>query len=176
MPDLKRTRIRLTIAIAGLILIDAVCVVMLLTPFAGRESLRQDEMRDLWVNLKSRESAPWRGLDKKIPRARQDLATFYRDRFPSGYSAISTDLDRIASHSGVKISSEKYTQKDSDLQNLQLVEVETEVSGDYLQLVKFINTVERNQLFFIIDNMELAGEQSGPVKLRMKLQTYLRTT
>ncbi|MBV9181136.1 MAG: hypothetical protein JO356_07485, partial [Acidobacteria bacterium] len=54
-------------------------------------------------------------------------------------------------------------------------EVEAELSGDYLQLMRFINALERNRLFFIIDGVELAGEQSGSVKLQIKLETYLRT-
>lgn len=149
---------------------------MLVTPTAGRESLRRDELRQLWTSLKARESAPWRGLDQKIPQARRDIDAFYQSRFPAGYSAISTDLSRIASESGVSVSSEKYDQKESDVQSLQRVEVEAEVSGDYLPLVKFINTVERSKVFFIIDDLELGGQASGSVKLRIKLETYLRTT
>jgi hypothetical protein len=89
MPDLRRTRTGLNIAIGVLLLLDVASAAMLLTPLAGRESLRQDELRQVWMNLKGRQSAPWRGLDKKIPQARQDIEAFYRDRFPTGYSGIS---------------------------------------------------------------------------------------
>jgi hypothetical protein len=57
---------------------------------------------------------------------------------------------------------------------LQLVEIEADVSGDYLPLVRFINSLERNRIFFTVDDLELAGEQSGTVKLQIKLETYLR--
>ena len=174
MPDLRDTRRHLTIAALALVVVDIIAIVLLLTPYAGRENLRQEELRQLWAGLKKRESAPWRGLDKKIPQAKQDIASFYQQRFPTGYSAISTDLDRIASEAGVKISSEKYAQKDSGDPNLTGIEIDADVSGEYLQLVRFINTVERNKLFFIVENLELAGEQSGSVKLRMKLETFLR--
>jgi hypothetical protein len=176
MPDLRKTRHQLRIATGALLLVDVIAIGLLLTPWAGRESLRQQELRQLRASLKSREAAPWRGLDRKIPQAKQDVATFYQDRFPSGYSAISTDLDRIASESGARISSEKYTQAATNFNDLQQVEIDADVSGDYLQLVKFINTVERNKLFFVIQSLELGGEQTGTVKLRMKLQTFLRTT
>jgi type IV pilus assembly protein PilO len=59
--------------------------------------------------------------------------------------------------------------------NLQRVEIDVDVSGDYQQLVRFINSLERSKTFFIVDDLELAGEQSGTVKLRIKLETYLRT-
>jgi len=175
MADLKRTRHRLSIVIAALAVVDVLAIAMLLTPIAGSEELRQQEQKQLWLQLKTRQSAPWRGLDKKIPLADQQIADFYRERLPEGYSAISMNLDRLASDSGVRMSAEKYSQKDAAIAGLQRVEVEAELSGDYLQLMRFINALERNRLFFIINGVELVGEQSGAVKLQIKLETYLRT-
>jgi len=74
----------------------------------------------------------------------------------------------------VKISSEKYDQKEAEVDNIQLVEIQADVSGDYLQLVRFINTLERSKLFFIVKDLQIAGEQSGHVKLQIKFETYLR--
>ncbi len=54
--------------------------------------------------------------------------------------------------------------------------MEAQLSGNYLQLIRFINALERNQLFFIVDDLELGGEQNGIVRLQIKLETYLRTT
>jgi type IV pilus assembly protein PilO len=175
MPDLKKTRNKLTIAVVALALADIAAGALLLSPIAGSEHLRRQQESQLWQELKSRQSAPWRGLDKKIPKARQDINTFYQDRMPSGYSAISTDVDRIAAESGVRMLGEKYDQKDVEVDGLQRVDIDADVSGDYLQLVRFINALERNKLFFIVNDLELGGEQSGTVKLRIKLETYLRT-
>jgi type IV pilus assembly protein PilO len=176
MPDLRKTKTRMYLMIATLVVIDLGCVAMLATPIGGRESLRQDELRQLWVSLKARQSAPWRGLDKKIPQAKHEIDDFYQNRLPSGYSSISTDLAHMASETGVTVSSEKYSQKESDLQGLDRIEIEADVSGDYIPLVKFINTLERNKLFFVVDDLELGGQQSGSIRLRIKLETYLRTT
>ena len=38
----------------------------------------------------------------------------------------------------------------------------------------FINALERDEMFFIIDSVTLGGEPQGPVKLSMKLETYLK--
>ena len=176
MPDLKQSKNRLYLVGAVLLVLDIAALAMLMTPLAGRESLRQEQLRQAWLNLKARESAPWRGLDKKIPQARQDIQAFYRDRFPSSYSAISSNLDKVAAESGVKLSSEKYTQKDADIPSLQRVEIDAEVSGDYVPLARFINALERNQLFFMIDGLDLGGETSGTVKLHIKVETYLRNS
>jgi type IV pilus assembly protein PilO len=176
MPDLTKTRSRLVIVAAALVVVDIAAAAMLLTPFAGSEKSRQDEMNQLWLSLKSRESAPWRGLDKKIPKAQQQIADFYSNRFPDAYSSISTSLDKVSAESGVRVSGEKFTEKDPGIDGLQRVEIAAEVSGDYLQLVRFINALERNKLFFIVDDLALGSEQSGNVKLQIKLETYLRTT
>jgi type IV pilus assembly protein PilO len=173
--DLKQARNRMKIAIAALVVMDIVAAVLLLTPLAGSQESRQQQLRQLWLELKSKESAPWRGLDKKIPLAQRQIEDFYRDRFPAANSAISTDLGKVAATTGVRMSAVKYTEKDAAIDGLQRVEVEAELSGDYLQLVRFINALERNRLFFIVDDLQLGSEQNGIVKLQIKVETYLRS-
>lgn len=175
MPDLKTMRKRLQIVIAALVLVDVAAVATLLTPIAGSQESRQQELRQLWLDLKARESAPWKGLDKKIPIAQRQIDDFYHDRFPAEDSAISADLGRVASETGVRMSAVKYTQKDAGLEGLERVEIEADLSGDYVQLVRFINALERNRLFFIVDDLELGNEQQGNVKLQIKVETYLRS-
>lgn len=176
MPDLKRTRNRLKYAIAALVLVDAVAVAMLVTPLAGMRETRQQEMQQEWQQLKSREFAPWRGLDKKLPRAKQQIAEFYQERFPAEESSISASLGSVASSSGVRISGVKYDVKDAPIEGLERIEIAANLSGDYLQLMRFINALERNKLFFVIDGVELGSEQNGIVGLQLKIETYMRST
>ena len=174
MPDLRKMRDRAKFAIAALALADVAAVAMLMTPLAGSADQRQQELQQSWLQLKSRESAPWRGLDKKIPVAQRQIEDFYHDRFPAEDSSIAADLGKLASQTGVRMSAERYTHKDSDVEGLQRVEIEADLSGNYLQLVRFINALERNRLFFIVDSLELGSEQNGVVKLEIKVETYLR--
>jgi len=174
MPDLRKMRDRAKFAVAALVLADVAAVAMLMTPLAGSADQRQQELQQSWLQLKSRESAPWRGLDKKIPVAQRQIEDFYHDRFPAEDSSIAADLGKLASQTGVRMSAERYTHKDSDVEGLQRVEIEADLSGNYLQLVRFINALERNRLFFIVDSLELGSEQNGVVKLQIKVETYLR--
>ncbi|MGA9553028.1 MAG: hypothetical protein WBR30_12310, partial [Candidatus Sulfotelmatobacter sp.] len=57
---------------------------------------------------------------------------------------------------------------------LQPVEMEADLSGSYVSLARFINALERDDMLFIINNITLAGEQNGPIRLQMKLETYLK--
>lgn len=176
MQDFQQMRTRLKIAVGALVLVDVAAIAMLMTPVAGSADARQQELQGSWLQLKARESAPWRGMDKKIPLAQRQIADFYHDRFPAEDSSISADLGKVASESGATMSQEKYTHKDSDIDGLQRVEIDADVSGDYLQLVRFINALERNRLFFIVDSLDLGSDQNGIVKLQIKVETYLRTT
>ena len=45
MTELKQTRNKLYIVLAVLLVLDVTAVAMLMTPIAGRESLRQQELR-----------------------------------------------------------------------------------------------------------------------------------
>ena len=59
---------------------------------------------------------------------------------------------------------------------LRPVEIDADFSGGYLQLVRFINGLERDPLFFIVDSVQLGGEQGGVVKLQLKLETYQKAS
>jgi hypothetical protein len=41
-------------------------------------------------------------------------------------------------------------------------------------LARFINALERDDMLFLINDVQLAGEQNGPIRLQMKLETYLK--
>jgi type IV pilus assembly protein PilO len=177
MPDLKNTRRKLKIAITSLVLVDVAAAAVLFSPLVGSERGRREQLEQLWRELqwKTREVEPLRGLDKKVVLARQQIDNFYKDRLPGKDSTISEDLSRLAVQGGVKIGQIKYKVKEAEPVGLRPVQIEADFSGDYLQLVRFINSLEREQLFFIIDSVELGGEQGGVVKLQMKLETYLKT-
>jgi type IV pilus assembly protein PilO len=63
---------------------------------------------------------------------------------------------------------------DLEAGGLQRVEMEAELSGNYRSLAKFINAVERDEMFFIIDSITLGGDPQGPIKLSVRLETYLK--
>jgi len=176
MPDLGNTRRKLKLTIAILVAVDLIAAAMLLSPIVGSKKSRLSEMDSLWKELqaKTRQVEPLRGLDKKVVLAQKQIDEFYQQRLTSQDSIISTELGKVAAHSGVKISEIKYKVNDPEPVGLRSMEIEANLSGDYLQLIRFINALERDQLFFIINSVQLGGEQGGAVKLQMKLETFLK--
>jgi len=176
MPDLRDTRRKVKIALAALAVVDVLAIAVFFSPLVGSETSRREQLAHNWRDLqqKTREVEPLRGLDKKIPIARKQIAEFYAQRLPSQDSAISADLGKVAAQSGVKIGSIKYSMKDPETAGVRRMEIEADLAGDYLQLVRFVNALERDQLFFLVDSVVLGGEQGGVVRLQLKLETYLK--
>jgi type IV pilus assembly protein PilO len=177
VPDLRETRLKLKIALAAIGLVDVIALAVYFSPLVGLQSSRQAQLAQLWQALqqKTREVAPLRGMDKKIPLAHKQIDDFYRERLPEESSAVSENLGKLAAESGVRIGSLKYSVKDPENVGLRRLEIEADLGGNYLQLVRFINSVERDRMFFLVDSLQLGGEQAGVVKLQMKVETYLRT-
>jgi type IV pilus assembly protein PilO len=178
MREVMDIRKKAKIAIAALLVVDVVAAIVLFSPLVGSERSRREQLDQLWQELqrKTHEAEPLKDVDKKIAVASQQIDDFYKTRLPSQDSAIYEELGKVAKQSGVKIGQIRSKAKDADAVGLQPVEIQADFSGDYLQLMRFINSLERDKLFFIIDSVELGGEQAGVVKLQMKLETYQKAS
>lgn len=173
VPELRR---KLILALLVLLAVDAAAGGFLLSPFGRSRSARQEEYDRLRMDLKAKrsESLPLRGMDKMLDQAEADLASFYRDRFPAQSSAIPEELGKLAGANGVKVSEVRYSSEPTEQAGLQRVSMDATLAGDYLQVAKFINALERDRMFFVIDEVTLNEQQGGFVKLQLKLETYLK--
>jgi len=177
MADFQDKRRKLQVGVGALAVLDVALIALLLSPLVGSQRSRKDQLDQLWrdLQLKTRQAEPLMNVDKKIVAARKQIDDFYRDRLPLRDSAISEELGKVAKQNGVSAGQIRYKWKDSDSVGLTPVEIDGEFSGGYLQLVRFINAVERDPVFFLIDSVQLGGEEGGKVKLQMHMETYLRS-
>lgn len=177
MAELRETRRKLKIAIIAMLGIDVLAVGIVFSPLVGSSDARKQEMQQLSTELrqKTRQVEPLRGLDKKVVLAKQEIDDFYRDRLPTRESAVSEEMGKLAAQSGVKILQAKYDTEEPQPVGLSPFQVEAACQGNYLQLVKFINALERDKTFFIVNSVVLGDAQNGTVKLQLKLETFLRT-
>jgi type IV pilus assembly protein PilO len=178
MADSRDARKKVKIAIAVLLAVDVVAAVVFFSPLVGSERSRREQLDQLWRELqqKTRAAEPLRDFDKKIVTARQQIDDFYKNRLPAQDSAIYEEVGKLAGQSGVRIGQIRSKSKDTESVGLRPVEIEADFSGGYLQLVRFINALERDPLFFIVDSVQLGGEQGGMVKLQLKLETYQKAS
>jgi len=175
MPDLRQTRKNITTALAILLGVDVLAVGLLFSPIVGSASSRRDELNQLISDLrtKTRLVAPLKNLDQKVVLANKQITDFYKARFPGQDSEIATQFGKLAAANGVTIEQAKYEVKGDAAGGLYPVLIEADLSGNYVSLARFINALERADMLFVINSIELAGEQNG-IKLQMKLETYLK--
>ena len=160
-----------------LVVLDLACIGYLLSP-AGRS--RQARQRDYYeqrarLTAKRQEVLPTRGMDEKLIQASYGHQQFLRPAVSRRSTRqVAEELGKVAAETGVHFAGVKYDDKDAPIEGLRKMTMEISLSGDYLQEVKFINQLERDKMFFLIDGIAL-GEQQGNVRLQLKLETYLRS-
>jgi type IV pilus assembly protein PilO len=93
---------------------------------------------------------------------------------------VVAELGKLATANHIRITSVSYKTDPGQINNIEDLEIHAGLAGPYVNIVKFMNAVERDKMFFIIDSVGLTGERSergssnGEVRLDMKLDTYLR--
>ena len=121
---------------------------------------------------------PLEGLDAKLRTADVVASRFYAQRLPVSYSEIATQLGVLKKEDNVRLAGANYSQEPvvdvSSMGPLTEVRIDARLSGDYIGLVRFLNGLERDKVFFVINGVTLTGQESGRVNLRIKLTTYLR--
>jgi len=176
MPDLRQKRKDIKKTMAIMLGIDVVAAAILLSPLVGSTSSRRQQLNDLWTELqtKTRQVEPLKNLPQKVVIARQQISDFYKKRFPSQQSEIASEFGKLAAADGVTIAQVHYKSSDVGAGQLEPIEMEADLSGNYSSLAKFINALERDEMFFIINSVKLGGEEHGPIKLNVKIETYVK--
>ena len=160
---------------ALLLVLAVVLAVRLGMDWAAMNSNSSDVLAGKQIQLKALEiqTAPLRGLDQRVKKTRDQIDVFYKKRIPSDYSVISSRIGELAVSSSVRLSRVQYAQGKPG-SALTEISMDAGISGDYPAIMHFVNSLERDQIFFIIRGMSLTGQQGGLVNLRLRVSTWLR--
>ena len=125
----------------------------------------------------TQDTVPLRGLDKRVATTRARIQSFYDERIPASYSLLATRIAELETKSGVRMSHLSYSQAAQPVAAADLTEIsmDASISGEYPQMMRFVNGLERDKIFFVIRAMQLNGQQTGPANLRLKVSTWLRS-
>ncbi|MFZ1084789.1 MAG: hypothetical protein WAN35_07490 [Terracidiphilus sp.] len=119
------------------------------------------------------QTAPLRGLDKRVDDSRAEMSAFYGKRIPPNYSSIDRRIGELALRGPVRLTSVKFTQGKPGSE-LTEISMDAGIAGDYPQIMRFVNSLERDQTFFVIRGLTLTGQQGGSVNLRIQVSTWLK--
>jgi Tfp pilus assembly protein PilO len=129
-------------------------------------------------------------------KARLPEVQKYFDQFEStlppagkGYSMVSQELGDIARETHVQVQDLKFRQKEVTGRNVDEVELEATLDGDYGGIVRFLNRLQRSKNTYVVDSLGLdsasgtgtgAGTVNqappGTVKVSLHLLSYFRKT
>lgn len=81
------------------------------------------------------------------------------------YSALGTEINKVAETAGMKVGNLNYTILDpiegsSDLESLTIT---ANFEGNYAQLVKLVNLLDRSPRFLLIDTLQVAPQPKGDI-------------
>jgi Tfp pilus assembly protein PilO len=178
-------KIERRLIILGLVLLVAADVALAVYGWnlsAGRHP--QDELAVLTRNrdLLRADIARAQEIRKKIPAIKDDCDKFEESLYPAskGYSAVSAELDSIASKSGLVIDSSGFREAEVKGRDLQQVEIEAVVDGSYSQIVHFLNGLQRSPNVYAVEALEARADSgqgaNGRVRVSMHIKTYFRNT
>jgi hypothetical protein len=164
--------------VAALLVIVLYMVMHLLFLSRALTDHNADALEHQQVLLKTArlQALPLRGIDAKVAASTQDADAFYADRLPYAESQVLTEIGHQTQKSNVRWANAQYAQLPVLSGDYALTELnmDASVSGDYRPIVEFINSLERDKLFFLVRGISLSGQQTGMVNLRIRLTTYLR--
>jgi hypothetical protein len=164
--------------VAVLLVLDLYLALHLVFVWQTLGSLNDAALDRQRVELRSAELAakPLRGLDAKLVDSTAAANTFYAKRLPYATSEVAAEVGALAHREGVHWTRAQYaySQVLNGNDALTQVSMDASVSGDYRPVVQFINALERDKQFFLITSINLTGQQTGQVNLRIRMTTYLR--
>ena len=157
MPDLRQTRTKIKTALLVMAGLDVLALVVYISPLVGSAETRRMEINRLQAELtmKTKQVAPLKDLPDKVKLANREIAEFYMKRIADQQSRVPAEFGRLASAHGVSIEQVKYKYRESTLGKLQPIEIEADLGGSYTSLAKFINALERDDMFFMINSITL---------------------
>jgi hypothetical protein len=131
------------------------------------------ESKQVELKALDMQTAPLRGLDQRVEDSRKQVEAFYSIRIPDNYSSIATRIGDLALEGPVRLTRVQYSQGPPGA-NLTKISMDAGISGGYPQIMRFVNALERDRTFFVIEGMQLTGQQGGLVNLRLQVSTWLR--
>lgn len=158
------------LAIANLVLLVQLFMTWHTLRADGPEAIAQKQIELRAAQLQAR---PLENLPKRVADSSQGAEHFYGARVPEADSAILAELGSLQQKSNVSLGRVQ-TAFAYALRDVTEVRMDASVSGDYTSVMRFINSIERDKMFFVIDGLTLTGQQGGLVNLRLKMTTYLR--
>jgi Tfp pilus assembly protein PilO len=123
-----------------------------------------------------------RDIRQGIPGTQKDCERFEHSLFPenTGYSSVSSELNTVANKAGLQM--EGFNFRAVDVKGRPLIEVgiDATVEGTYVNVVHFLNGLQRSENMYSVNSLTLTSNTQGQgprgvVRVVLHMKTYFRT-
>jgi type IV pilus assembly protein PilO len=93
------------------------------------------------------------------------------------YSALGSELNKLAETSGMKVGDISYTILDpiEGSGDLETLTISANFEGNYAQLVKLVNLLDRSPRFLLIDSLQAAPQPKGDIlNVTIKMNAFVK--
>ena len=126
-------------------------------------------------------------IKARLPEVQKYFDEFETTLPPAGkgYSMVSQEVGEIARDTHVQVQGTKYREKEVSGRNVDEIEVEALLAGDYGGIVRFLNRLQCSKNIYVVDSLGLdsatgtSGASQAPpgtVKVSLHLRSYFRKT
>jgi Tfp pilus assembly protein PilO len=177
----KDPRVIARTVLGALLLANIIAALILFKPWGGSaEDLASEQaslMNQILSQKRSLESR--KDILSKVQKARKEGDRFldqYILDLRTAYSTVIGDLDQAATSAGVKIKDSQFSVDEIDgSDTLGMMTVAANYEGEYSNLTRFVNQVDRSPRFFIIESIQAAPQAStGVINVTMRLNVFVR--
>jgi hypothetical protein len=177
----KDPRVIARTVLGALLLANVIAALVLFKPWGGSaEDLASEQaslMNRLVVQKRTLESR--KDVLSKVQRARKEGDQFlekYILDLRTAYSTVIGDLDEAATSTGVKIKDSQFSIDEIEgSDTLGMMTVSANYEGEYGNLTRFVNQVDRSPRFFIIESIQAAPQAtSGLINVTLRLNVFVR--
>ena len=126
-------------------------------------------------------------IKARLPEVQKYFDQFETTLPPTGkgYSVVSQELGDIARDTHVQVQDLKFRQKEISGRNVDEVDMEAQLDGDYAGIVRFLNRLQRSKNTYVVDSLGLDSASGGgavsqappgAVKVSLHVRSYFRKT
>jgi Tfp pilus assembly protein PilO len=183
--NVKDPRVAMRAIIGVLLIANLAAAIVAFKPFGGSaEDLRRDqEALRAQLNRAQQQLAASRLLVGKVEKARAEGDLFLEKHFTeiqATAAMILTELDTAARAAGIKMGPAQFDREEIEgSATFQMLSTKVGFEGNYGNLTKFVNLLDKSERFMIIEDMQAsAPQQQGgqALNVTLKIDTFVKET
>lgn len=118
-------------------------------------------------------------IRKDLSQTVADFDRFEKSLLPAntGYSAITAEVGELAKGAGLRMQKITFHQTEVKGRPLLEIQIDAEVSGSYLGVVRFLNGLQRSADVYVVDSLGLATDRQGnsnEIRVNLRMRTFFR--